>query len=58
MSLEILQQAVAVAGLDKEKLRAAIASTTFDTINGPVKFEGCRTHHSDLVPADPDGEWS
>ncbi len=40
MSLEILQQAVAVAGLDKEKLRATIASTTFDTINGPVKFEG------------------
>ena len=40
MSLEILQQAVAVAGLDKEKLRATIASKTFDTINGPVKFEG------------------
>jgi branched-chain amino acid transport system substrate-binding protein len=40
MSLEILQQAVAVAGLDKEKLRATIASKTFDTINGPVKFNG------------------
>jgi branched-chain amino acid transport system substrate-binding protein len=40
MSLEILQQAVAKAGLDKEKIRATIASTTFDTINGPVKFEG------------------
>ncbi len=40
MSLEILEQAVAEAGLDREKLRAKIASTTFDTINGPVRFEG------------------
>ncbi|HXV23136.1 MAG TPA: amino acid ABC transporter substrate-binding protein [Alphaproteobacteria bacterium] len=40
MSCEILQQAVAKAGLDKDKIRQAIASTTFDTINGPVKFEG------------------
>ncbi len=40
MSCEILQQAVAKAGLDKDKLREAIASMTFDTINGPVKFEG------------------
>ena len=40
MSLEILEQAVAKAGLDKEKLRAAIASGTFQTINGPVKFSG------------------
>jgi branched-chain amino acid transport system substrate-binding protein len=40
MSLEILQQAVASAGLDKEKIREAVASRTFDTINGLVKFEG------------------
>ncbi|MBJ2151600.1 amino acid ABC transporter substrate-binding protein [Paracoccus sp. IB05] len=40
MSLEILEQAVAVAGLDREALRAEIATATFDTINGPVKFEG------------------
>jgi len=40
MSLEILEQAVAKAGLDKEKLRDTIASGTFETINGPVKFEG------------------
>jgi branched-chain amino acid transport system substrate-binding protein len=39
-SLEILQAAVAKAGLDKEKLRAAISTGTFDTINGPVKFKG------------------
>ncbi|HEV2505362.1 MAG TPA: amino acid ABC transporter substrate-binding protein [Mesorhizobium sp.] len=40
MSMEILEQAVATAGLDREKLRETIASTTFDTINGPVKFDG------------------
>jgi branched-chain amino acid transport system substrate-binding protein len=40
MSCEILQQAVAKAGLDREKIREAIATETFDTINGPVKFEG------------------
>jgi len=40
MSVEILEQAVAKAGLDKEKLRRVIASTTFDTINGPVRFDG------------------
>jgi branched-chain amino acid transport system substrate-binding protein len=40
MSAEILQQAVAVAGLDKDKLREAIATGTFDTINGEVRFDG------------------
>jgi branched-chain amino acid transport system substrate-binding protein len=40
MSLEILQQAVAKAGLDREKLRKTIAGSTFQTINGPVRFEG------------------
>ncbi|MFP6730417.1 MAG: amino acid ABC transporter substrate-binding protein [Alphaproteobacteria bacterium] len=40
MSVEILEQAVAKAGLDKEALRQTIASTTFDTINGPVRFDG------------------
>ena len=40
LSCEILEQAVAKAGLDKEKLRQAISTMTFDTINGPVKFQG------------------
>lgn len=40
MSLEILEQAVAKNGLDKEKIRAYVSSTTFDTINGKVKFDG------------------
>ncbi len=40
MSAEILEQAVASAGLDKDKLRNAIANGTFDTINGQVKFDG------------------
>ena len=40
MSMEILQQAVAEAGLDPEALREAIAGGTFDTINGEVRFDG------------------
>ena len=40
MSLEILQSAVARAGLDKEKIREIIAKDTFETINGKVRFEG------------------
>ena len=40
MSCEILEQAVAKSGLDHDKLRNEIASSTFDTINGPVKFDG------------------
>ncbi len=40
MSAEILEQAVAKAGLDKDALRKTISSETFSTINGPVRFEG------------------
>lgn len=40
MSCEILEQAVAKAGLDKNKLRTTIATDTFDTIDGPVAFDG------------------
>ena len=40
MSVEILQQAVAKAGLDRAKLRQTIGSETFATINGPARFEG------------------
>jgi branched-chain amino acid transport system substrate-binding protein len=39
-SIEILEQAVKTAGLDKAKIREAISTQTFDTINGPVKFKG------------------
>ena len=40
MSCEILQQAVAKAGTDKNKLRDVIKTSTFQTINGPVTFKG------------------
>jgi branched-chain amino acid transport system substrate-binding protein len=40
MSCEVLEQAVAEAGVDKGKLRQVINTKTFDTINGPVKFNG------------------
>ncbi|MDA0261066.1 MAG: amino acid ABC transporter substrate-binding protein [Proteobacteria bacterium] len=39
VSLQILEEGVAKAGLDREKLRDAIASGTFDTIMGQVKFK-------------------
>jgi len=40
MSCEVLEQAVAKAGLDKSRLRDAISTGTFDTINGKTRFEG------------------
>jgi len=40
MSAEILTQAVAKAGLNRDALRQAIASGSFDTINGEVRFDG------------------
>lgn len=40
MSCQVLEQAVAKAGTDKAKLRQTINSETFETINGPVKFNG------------------
>lgn len=40
MSVQILEQAVATAGTDRDKLRKTIATATFDTINGPARFEG------------------
>jgi branched-chain amino acid transport system substrate-binding protein len=40
MSAQVLQQAVAKAGLDHDKILAALDNDTFETINGPVKFKG------------------
>lgn len=40
MSCQILEQAVAKVGLDRDAIRKTIATDTFDTVNGPVKFEG------------------
>ncbi|MCZ7562712.1 MAG: ABC transporter substrate-binding protein [Burkholderiales bacterium] len=40
VSCEILEQAVGAAGLDRAKLRGAIARGTFETVNGPIRFEG------------------
>ncbi len=39
VSVQILEEAVAKAGLDREKLRDAIAGGSFDTIMGLVEFE-------------------
>jgi branched-chain amino acid transport system substrate-binding protein len=49
VTCEVLEQAVAKAGLDKEKLRAALASNTFDSIMGPVKYDD--RGHNTAMPA-------
>lgn len=40
VSCEILEQAVKTAGLDRNRLRDAIAKGSFETINGTVRFKG------------------
>jgi len=40
VSVQILEEAVAKGGLDKEKIRDAIAAGSFDTIMGPVSYKG------------------
>ena len=40
VSVQILEEAVAKGGLDREKIRDAIAAGNFDTIMGPVRYEG------------------
>lgn len=40
VSCEILEQAVAKAGLNRDALRKAISTMTFETIRGKVKFDG------------------
>ncbi|MGE0797950.1 MAG: amino acid ABC transporter substrate-binding protein [Lautropia sp.] len=49
VSCEILEQAVARAGLDREKLRSALMTGTFDTIMGPAKFDD--KGHNAAMPA-------
>ena len=48
-SVEILEQAVAKAGIDRDKLRSALQSMRFDTILGPAKFD--ETNNNVLLPA-------
>jgi branched-chain amino acid transport system substrate-binding protein len=40
MSCEVLEQAVAKAGLDRAGIREAIRTQTFQTINGATRFDG------------------
>ena len=40
VSCQILEQAIAKVGLDREKIRQAIQTNTFGTIYGDVKFDG------------------
>jgi branched-chain amino acid transport system substrate-binding protein len=40
ISCQVMEQAVAKAGLEHEKIRQTIVASTFETANGPVRFEG------------------
>ena len=56
MSCEIVEQAVAKAGLDREKLRAAYADGTFETIGGQIAFDGVQVTAPTLVSQIQKGE--
>jgi branched-chain amino acid transport system substrate-binding protein len=56
MSCEIVEQAVAKAGLDREKLRSAYASGTFKTIGGDISFNGVQVIAPTLVSQVQKGE--
>lgn len=56
MSCEIVEQAVAMAGLDKEALRRAYANGTFDTIGGKISFKGVEVTSPTLVSQMQGGE--
>ena len=48
-SVEVLEQAVAKAGIDRDKLRGALQTMRFETILGPTKFD--ETNNNVLLPA-------
>ncbi|MDA0261067.1 MAG: amino acid ABC transporter substrate-binding protein [Proteobacteria bacterium] len=48
-SVEVLEQAVAKAGIDRDKLRSALQTMRFETILGPAKFD--KTNNNVLLPA-------
>ena len=56
MSCEIVEQAVARAGLDHERLRAAYASGTFETIGGRISFDGVQATAPTLISQVQGGE--
>ena len=49
IAAQVMQQAIEKVGLDREKLRACIASTEFSTINGPVKYTGVESSIPGMV---------
>jgi branched-chain amino acid transport system substrate-binding protein len=49
VTCEVIEQAVAQAGLDRDKLRNALLSSTFDTIMGPVRYNA--KGHNTALPA-------
>jgi len=48
VSAQILEQAIAKVGLDREKIRQAVNTMTFDTVYGKIKFDGVQ---NSITPA-------
>jgi branched-chain amino acid transport system substrate-binding protein len=48
VSSQILEQAIAKVGLDREKIRQAVNTMTFDTVYGKIKFDGVQ---NSITPA-------
>lgn len=49
VTCEVLEQAVASAGLDRDKLRGTLLGSTFDSIMGPVRYNA--KGHNTALPA-------
>jgi branched-chain amino acid transport system substrate-binding protein len=49
LSCEIVEQAVAKAGLDREKLRETYATGTFETISGKLSFKGVQNNSPTVI---------
>ncbi len=56
MSCEIVEQAVARVGLDKEKLRQEFATGSFDTIAGKIEFRGVQVTTPTMISQVQNGQ--
>jgi branched-chain amino acid transport system substrate-binding protein len=56
LSCEIVEQAVAKAGLDREKLRETYASGKFQTITGEITFKGVQNNSPTVIAQIQNGQ--
>jgi len=56
IAAQVMQQAIEKVGLDREKLRDAIAGNEFQTINGTIRYEGVESTIPGMVLQYQQGE--